>query len=479
MSEILKLRRPVRKRWLSPERKFRVNISYASGVEVTDRTVKVSDAFGMGIDKTMEFKVFDYFIVDITKKDVVYITGDSGSGKSVLLRWLKEAFKGETVDMEDVQPDPDVPLVEQIGETFQDALTFLSKAGLNDAFLFVRRYCELSDGQKYRFKIAKMMESEKQFWVMDEFCSTLDRDTAKVVAFNVQKLARKNGRGVFAATCHTDLQEDLKPSVYVYKRYGKEASAKYFPNRINRECSLSRSMRVVKGSYQDWKKLAHFHYRSHRVAAPRNIFCLVRGDSELCGVIVYCYSPVACFGRKHVLPTKMSMKELNEQLSTISRVVVHPKYRTIGLGHKLIRETLEKAGTPCVELIAVMSKYNPFAEKAGMTRIMVKDGSQYASRIADVLRTLGFNMHLLSSVAYVKKKLESLSKEDLKKVREALIVNNHPRFVKSFFAGMPYGKHNLYHRKILTANTSKIANLIRISSLLLQSKVYLFWKKPS
>lgn len=65
----------------------------------------------------------------------------------------------------------------------------------------------------------------------------------------------------------------------------------------------------------------------------------------------------------------MSIRELNERLSIISRVVVHPKYRTIGLGNKLVRETLAFAGTPFVEMVAVMAKYNPFAEKAGMEKI--------------------------------------------------------------------------------------------------------------
>jgi ABC-type ATPase with predicted acetyltransferase domain len=64
------------------------------------------------------------------------------------------------------------------------------------------------------------------------------------------------------------------------------------------------------------------------------------------------------------------MKGLNLGLSTISRVVVHPKYRSIGLGAKLIRETLPRVGTPCIEMIAVMAKYNPFAEKAGMKKVL-------------------------------------------------------------------------------------------------------------
>jgi ABC-type ATPase with predicted acetyltransferase domain len=34
------------------------------------------------------------------------------------------------------------------------------------------------------------------------------------------------------------------------------------------------------------------------------------------------------------------MQEINKQLSTINRVVIHPKYRTVGLGAKLIRESL-------------------------------------------------------------------------------------------------------------------------------------------
>ena len=51
-------------------------------------------------------------------------------------------------------------------------------------------------------------------------------------------------------------------------------------------------------------------------------------------------------------------RELNKKLSSISRVVVHPKYRTIGLGSKLIEESLHSAGTECVEMSAVMAKYN-------------------------------------------------------------------------------------------------------------------------
>jgi hypothetical protein len=165
-------------------------------------------------------------------------------------------------------------------------------------------------------------------------------------------------------------------------------------------------------------------------------------------------------------------------VSTISRVVVHPKYRTIGLGAKLVRNTLPLAGTPFVEMIAVMAKYNPFAEKAGMHKIAVQSPSKEAVRISDVLSRLGFNLQLLSSMNHVKKQLEFLTKEQLAMVKEAFSKNAHPRLMKGFEAcrhGV-YCKKSEYIKGIKEADIPKMAKLIKIVAVLLQSKVYLFWQ---
>lgn len=50
-------------------------------------------------------------------------------------------------------------------------------------------------------------------------------------------------------------------------------------------------------------------------------------------------------------------------------MVVHPKYRAVDLGVKLVNETLERAGKVCVEALAVTAKYNPFFERTGMQEI--------------------------------------------------------------------------------------------------------------
>ncbi len=120
--------------------------------------------------------------------------------------------------------DPEKPLIETVGATVEEGLELLSRVGLNDAFLFLRSYNQLSDGQKYRYRIAKLIESKirKQWWLMDEFAACLDRDTAKIISFNLQKIARSQGKAVIVATTHSDLVEDLSPSVLVNKRFGEE-----------------------------------------------------------------------------------------------------------------------------------------------------------------------------------------------------------------------------------------------------------------
>lgn len=189
-------------------------------VERSPRVLEIAEAFGLGLDDK-EFVVLDEQPFDIAQGDVVYVTGQSGSGKSIVLRELAIQMSAQGLKVADVDAVEllDKPLIDQIGKDTNDALNYLSIAGLNDAYLFIRKPQELSDGQRYRFRIAKIIESKANVWVADEFLAVLDRTTAKVIAFNIQKMARKQGATLIVATTHTDMVEDLAPNLYVEKRY--------------------------------------------------------------------------------------------------------------------------------------------------------------------------------------------------------------------------------------------------------------------
>jgi uncharacterized protein len=183
--------------------------------------VEVAEAFGLGLDDK-EFVIFDNLDLEVRQGDVVYITGQSGSGKSLLLKELEKQM-GEsglrTINLDRIEFDNSKTLIDQIGTSTNDALRLLSIAGLNDAYLFIRKPSELSDGQRYRFRLAKAIESNADVWVADEFMAVLDRTAAKVIAFSVQKTARKTGKTVIVATTHTDMVDDLSPDLFIEKRY--------------------------------------------------------------------------------------------------------------------------------------------------------------------------------------------------------------------------------------------------------------------
>jgi len=123
-----------------------------------------------------------------------------------------------------------------------------------------------------------------------------------------------------------------------------------------------------------------------------------------------------------------------------------------------------------------MAKYNPFAEKAGMQKIAEQPPAKQAQQISEILSSLGFNLQLLSSQKHVMDKLENSSTGQLAILKEALIKNSHPRLRKAFTPHQPYGRKADYVKGVKNADVTKIAKLIKIVSMLLQSKVYLFWR---
>jgi hypothetical protein len=146
------------------------------------------------------------------------------------------------------------------------------------------------------------------------------------------------------------------------------------------------------------------------------------------------------------------------------------------LGVKLVQETLARAGTPYVEMPAVMAKYNPFGEKAGMQKIIEQHPPKQALKIAEILQQLGFNIQLLGSEKYVLNKLQSLSEEQIKTIREAFIKHCHTRFMKYFFPHLLFGHKKDYVEEIKKASLERLSHLIKVCGFLLQTKVYLFWK---
>ena len=201
--------------------KYILNKKFTTRCHRSDRVLEIAEAFGLGLEEK-EFVVFDNLELDVKKGDIVYFTGQSGSGKSQGLKELEAQMRAEgqnVINLDSIFLDETKTLIDQIGRDTNDALRILSIAGLNDAYLYIRKPQELSDGQRYRFRLAKAIETQADVWVADEFMAVLDRTAAKVIAYSIQKTARKTKTTVIVATTHTDMVQDLDPDLYIEKAY--------------------------------------------------------------------------------------------------------------------------------------------------------------------------------------------------------------------------------------------------------------------
>jgi ABC-type dipeptide/oligopeptide/nickel transport system ATPase subunit len=95
----------------------------------------------------------------------------------------------------------------------QEIVEALSKVGFSSPPSWVLPFSVLSNGQKFRTEIARLiLESKEGETIMiDEFTSVVDRTVAKVCSSAVQKMIRSTNRKMVAISCHYDIAEWLEP----------------------------------------------------------------------------------------------------------------------------------------------------------------------------------------------------------------------------------------------------------------------------
>jgi len=178
--------------------------------------------------------------------------------------------------------------------------------------------------------------------------------------------------------------------------------------------TITNRLQIIEGSLGDYKKLKRYHYRSSRLGPFEKIFSARLGDI-LAGVIVYSM-PNPSIALRNVatnnyfvgLDRRTLISLVNKTIRTISRVIVEPRFRGMGLATQLVRHTLGLANVPIVEALAVMGYVNPFFEKAGMKAYTAPlDAS--CVRMAEALSLVGIENGLLIDAEAAQAHIENLS----------------------------------------------------------------------
>ena len=201
--------------------------------KLTDKVVQVCRMFGLTADRISERRVVHNCRLEINDGDIVYITGPSGAGKSVLLKELEKTIPAtEKVNLARIKLTRDKTLIDCIDADLLTSLRMLSTAGLSDVFCVLNQPANLSEGQKYRFRLAMALAAGKKFVFADEFCSNLDRITAVVIAYNINKFAKRTGVTFILASSHEDILLDLSPDVLVAKELSGKTQVIYKKKKI-------------------------------------------------------------------------------------------------------------------------------------------------------------------------------------------------------------------------------------------------------
>ena len=143
-----------------------------------------------------------------------------------------------------------------------------------------------------------------------------------------------------------------------------------------------------RGSGRDYGPLAAFHYAAgapatwaavwvvryfeERIAARTRVDTTEPSPARTVAVGVLSYPVPSCRPRQRWFGLSGSRADnlnfANANLRTISRVVVHPQFRSLGLSTLLVRCLCEHCDTRYVEAIALMGHVHPLFARAGMTR---------------------------------------------------------------------------------------------------------------
>ena len=238
------------------------------------------------------------------------ITGPSGSGKTTIGRRLfADAYYHEHYEWPDEQAIVDgFPA----NVDTKDVVQALSSVGFSSPMHWIKRFAHLSNGQKFRAELARLMLEDKDTVIMDEFTSVVDRQVAQIGSAAISKAIRHRQRPrLIALSCHYDIAEWLNPD-WTYDLLTGEFQWRDLRRHPNIE------LKIHKADKRSWDLFKGHHYLSADISAGAQMFVATHNGN-----------PVAFTSYIHFVHPKATRMKRGH------RTVVLPDYQGIGIGNRV------------------------------------------------------------------------------------------------------------------------------------------------
>lgn len=176
------------------------------------------------------------------------------------------------------------------------------------------------------------------------------------------------------------------------------------PTPANHTLSLLPDIYVERGTIDDWNLLHELHYKAESLGiGPRIYRCVLHGRTI--GVGVMTVPKILLSGRnevfRHLKPNTGGMDSrlinrhraywINDHSCTNSRLVLDTMYRGAGIAYRMQNIMMRMTGCQFIEFQSSMSKFNPFAGKAGIRFTKPRRSANYDKGVAFFRRWFSSN----------------------------------------------------------------------------------------
>ncbi|WP_151708819.1 hypothetical protein [Acinetobacter brisouii] len=158
----------------------------------------------------------------------------------------------------------------------------------------------------------------------------------------------------------------------------------------NHKLSLLKDIYVEVGTKEDWDKFKDLHYKGDELPVGPRIWRVMLNEQSI-GVVVMAVPKTLLSGRnelfKHLRPNvngkdnklinQYRLRWINANVFVNSRTVLDTMYRGAGIAKRALNIAMRMSGKPIVEFQSSMSKFNRFAEHAGIVFSPPRRASNY------------------------------------------------------------------------------------------------------
>ena len=218
---------------------------------------------GCNFDRTFELPI------EAKPWQIGLVVGPSGSGKTSIGR----AFPGGISDLSAGWPT-DCPIIDAIAPElgFNAVTGALTCVGLASVPSWLRPFNVLSNGERFRAGLARLLANPPGQVVVDEFTSVVDRQVAKVGSRAFAKAWRRTSGQAVLLSCHYDIIDWLQPD-WIFRT----ADGTFAWRERRQPPSIPLEIRRVDGSF--WPLFEPHHYlKLPRPIAARYYVGFVDGE---------------------------------------------------------------------------------------------------------------------------------------------------------------------------------------------------------